>query len=136
VAGLTRRVENVGHKLYMDNFFSSPDLFDNLYIRKINCCGTVRLNRKGMPQEFRKTMKLTWGDIRTRVRGNLTAMIWKNKRHVNMLTNMQHPPAEGNFRDEHGNTLKPVIIQDYNQHMGYVNRSDRMRNPYSISRWS
>jgi hypothetical protein len=25
VAGLTRRVENVGHKLYMDNFFSSPD---------------------------------------------------------------------------------------------------------------
>jgi hypothetical protein len=59
VAGLTRRVENVGHKLYMDSFFSSPDLFDDLHSRKINCCGTVRLNRKGMPQEFRKTMKLT-----------------------------------------------------------------------------
>jgi hypothetical protein len=26
VAGLMRRVENVGHKLYMDNFFSFPDL--------------------------------------------------------------------------------------------------------------
>jgi hypothetical protein len=36
VAGLMRRVENVGHKLYMDNFFSSPDLFDNLHSRKIN----------------------------------------------------------------------------------------------------
>jgi hypothetical protein len=39
-----------------------------------------------MPQEFRKTTKLTQGDIRTRVRGHLTAMIWKDKRHVNMLT--------------------------------------------------
>jgi hypothetical protein len=29
VAGLTTRIENVGHKLYMDNFFSSPELFDN-----------------------------------------------------------------------------------------------------------
>jgi hypothetical protein len=68
VAGVMRRVENVGHNLYMDNFFSSPDLFTNLHSRKINCCGTVRLNRKGMPQEFRKTMKLTRGDIKTRVR--------------------------------------------------------------------
>jgi hypothetical protein len=39
VAGLMRRAENVGHKLYMDNFFSSPDLFDDLHSRKINCCG-------------------------------------------------------------------------------------------------
>jgi hypothetical protein len=61
-----RRVENVGHKLYKDNFFSSPDLFD-LQSRKINCCGTATLNQRGMPQEFRKTMKLTQGDIRTMV---------------------------------------------------------------------
>jgi hypothetical protein len=81
-----------------------------------------------MPQEFRKTMKLTQGYIRTRVSGNLTAMIWKDKRHVNMLINMHHPPAEGNFHDEHGNTSKSLIIQDYNQHMGYVDKSDCMTN--------
>jgi hypothetical protein len=61
-------------------------------------------------------------------------MIWKDKRHVNMLTNMHHPPAEGNFRDEHGNALKPVIIQDYKQHMWYVDKSDCMMNTYYISR--
>jgi hypothetical protein len=44
VAALTRRVENVGHKIYMDKFFSSPDLFYDSHSRKINCCGTVRLN--------------------------------------------------------------------------------------------
>jgi len=35
-----------------------------------------------------------------------------------MLMNMHCPPAEGNFCDEHGNTLKPVTMQDYNKHMG------------------
>jgi len=30
VTNLTRGVEGFGHKLYMDNFISSPDLFDNL----------------------------------------------------------------------------------------------------------
>jgi hypothetical protein len=135
VAGLMRRVENVGHKIYMDNFFSSPDLSNNLHSRKINCCGTVRLNQKGMPQEFRKTMKLTRGDIWNRVSGNLTAMTGKDKRHVNMLTNMHHPPAEGNFHDEHGNALKPAIIQDYNQHMGYADKCDCLTNAYSIGRW-
>jgi hypothetical protein len=34
VAGLTRRVENVGHKLYMDSFFSSPDLFSDYTVGK------------------------------------------------------------------------------------------------------
>jgi len=30
VANLTRGVKGFGHKLYMDNFFPSPDLYDNL----------------------------------------------------------------------------------------------------------
>jgi hypothetical protein len=75
VAELKRRIQNVGHKLYMNNFLSSLDLFDNLHTKAINCCGTVRLNRKGMPQDFRNTLRLEWGDIKTRVTGNLTAMI-------------------------------------------------------------
>jgi hypothetical protein len=28
----------------LGQFFSSPDLFDNLHTKPINCCGTVRLN--------------------------------------------------------------------------------------------
>ena len=39
VTNLTRRVEGVGHKLYMDNFFSSPDLYDNLIQKKITAVG-------------------------------------------------------------------------------------------------
>jgi hypothetical protein len=32
----------------MDNLFSSPNLFDDLRKKKINCCGTFRPNRKGI----------------------------------------------------------------------------------------
>ena len=46
VTELTVRTENVRHKLYMDSLFSSPS--DNLHTKTINCCRTVRPNRKGM----------------------------------------------------------------------------------------
>ena len=34
VTNLSRGVEGCGHKLYMDNFFSSPELFDDLAQKK------------------------------------------------------------------------------------------------------
>jgi len=52
VRHLTCRVEGLGHKLFMDNFFSLPRLFDYLLRRKIHSCGTVRPNRKDMPSDF------------------------------------------------------------------------------------
>jgi hypothetical protein len=41
VSRLITRIENLGHKLYVDNFFSSPDLFCDLCVKAINCYGTV-----------------------------------------------------------------------------------------------
>jgi hypothetical protein len=121
VTGHNTRTENLGHKLYMDNFFSSPDLFSNLHTKAINCCGTVRPNLKRMPYDFGKKPKLK--------RGDLIAILWKEKRNVNMLRNMRCPPAEGNFCDEYGKVLKPAIVQDYNRHMGCIDK-----NSYSISK--
>jgi len=50
-----------------------------------------------------------------------------------MLTNIHDPPSEGNFRDEHVNAIKPAIVADYNRHMGYVDKADRMANSYMAS---
>ena len=38
--------------------------------------------------------------------------------------------------DEHEKALKPAVLQDYNRHMRYVDKSDHMMNCYSIRRWS
>jgi hypothetical protein len=49
---LARRVTGVGHKLFVDSFFSSAGLFDDLHTRQINCCGTFRQHSKGIPGDF------------------------------------------------------------------------------------
>jgi len=88
VTELTRKIGR-RHKLYMDNFFSSPELFDDLVKKQIYCCGTVRPKRKGMPQDPRpKTTKQKRGDIRITTRADLTAILRRDKRDVCMLTNI------------------------------------------------
>ena len=54
VTKLTRKIEGRGHKLYMDNFFFPPELFDDLANKQIYCWSTVRPNRRGMPQDQRQ----------------------------------------------------------------------------------
>jgi len=134
VTELTRKTEGRGHKLYVDNFFSSPELFDGLVKIQIYCCGWVRQNRRGMPQDLRpKTTKLERGAICIRTRADLMATVWRDKRDVRMLTNIHNAPAEGNFCNEGGKAIKPQIVMDYNHHMGYVDKGDRLANSYSIS---
>jgi hypothetical protein len=85
-----------------------------------------------MPQDLRlKTTKLKRGDIRARTRADLTAILWREKRDICMLTNIHNDPAEGNFCNEGGIALKPQNVMDY---MGYVDKGDRMANSYFISR--
>jgi len=67
---LTSRIEGLGHKIFMDNFFSSPRISDDLDRHKVNSCRTVQPNRQDMPCEFgTKQLKLKRGDIRLRTRG-------------------------------------------------------------------
>ena len=135
VRHFTSKVEGLGHKIFMDNFFSSPRLYDDLDRRKINSCGTVWPNRRDMPSDFGpKQLKLKRGDLRVRNTGGLTALVWKDRREVYMLTNMDPPPGEGNFCDDSNHPMKPHIMERYNQYIGYVDSSDLMANSYSMSR--
>jgi hypothetical protein len=43
-------------------------------------------------------------------------------------------PAEGNFCNEGGKTIKPHIVKDYNLHMGYVDKGDKMGNSHNSRR--
>ena len=80
VRHLTSRVEVLGYRIFMDNFFSSQGLFDDLDRCKINSCGTVRPNRKNMPPYFGlKQLKLKRGDVRVRTRGGLTVLVRKDR---------------------------------------------------------
>jgi len=49
VLQVIRRVEGLGQKIIIDNYFTSLALFDDLFQQKINSCGTVCHDRRGMP---------------------------------------------------------------------------------------
>ena len=135
VTHFTSRAEGLGHKIFMDNLFSSPRLFDDSVRCKINSCGMAQPSRRDMTRDFGpKQLKLERGDIRVRTRGGLTALVWEDRWEVYILTNMDPPSAEGNFCDDSNCPTKPYIVEQYNQHMGYIDNSDCMANSYSMSR--
>ena len=85
-----------------------------------------------MPQDL-GPKRMTRGDLQVRTTGDLTAILWRDNRDARVFTNIHDPPAEGNFCDNNGKALKPQIVADYNRHMGYVDKGDKMTNSYSIN---
>jgi len=63
----------------------------------------------------------------------LTAILWRDKHDLRVLTNIHDPPAEGNFCNNNGKAIKLQIVADYNRHVGYVDKGDRMAESYSIN---
>ena len=94
VRHLTRKGEWVVCKLYVENLFSALALSNYLTDRKLDCCGTVLPNHKGMPRDFgHKTLKMKW---EARIRRDKAVMIWKDKRE--RLTNMHQPQQKETSR--------------------------------------
>ena len=68
-----------------------------------------------MPQDLAsKTTKFKRWDIHVRIRADLTAILWRDKTDIYMLTNIHNAPAEGNFCNEGGKAIKPQIVIEYN----------------------
>jgi hypothetical protein len=56
------RVERPGHKIFVDNYFISAAVLDDLFQHKIGAFGIVRSGRHGMPQDIGpKALKLKRG---------------------------------------------------------------------------
>ena len=119
----------------MDNYFTLPALFGDLFQRKISACGTVRHDKRAIPRNIGpKSIKMKRGDTATRIRGTLRVVRWKDRRDVYILSNMHAPPVEGNFTQISGKAIKTHAVEDYNAYMGFVDKSDRMVNSYRIVR--
>ena len=57
VKSLSKNIVGKYHHLFIDNFFTSPSLVDDLLKDKIYVCGTVRVNRSRWPVEFKNKSK-------------------------------------------------------------------------------
>ena len=113
-----------GHNLFVDNWFTSPALFEVLHANRTGACGTVRKNQLGMPNF---TDALEKGDSNYRHTDVLLAVKWFDKRDVIMLSTI-HEARTISTGKIHWKTSeqiqKPVSVIDYNKNMGSIDRSD------------
>ncbi|XP_065290955.1 piggyBac transposable element-derived protein 4-like [Dermacentor albipictus] len=136
-------VEGVGPgtQLYFDNFFTSTRLMEDLAQKGILAVGTVRTNRKDLPDELKMDNKLQKGEYIWRSKGSIVAYQWRDTKNVHALSNFHHPKdtEEVVRKLANGSSVSvqcPKAISDYNTWMGGVDKFDQKRNAYRADRRS
>ncbi|CAB3232796.1 unnamed protein product [Arctia plantaginis] len=129
--------------LAFDNFFTSCNLLEHLYERKIFSVGTVRTNRKDLPDILKKSqpkhLKLEKNQFAAITAKPITAIKWLDTRDVTVLTTAHHP-TDTIFvkRTQKDGTRKEVLcpkaIASYTLVMGGVDHFDHFRSSYPINR--
>lgn len=116
-----------GYRVFMDNYYSGVDLFTRLHESGTLACGTVRSNRKGLPDIL--NTKLKKGEVVSARSGSLLALKWKDKRDVRMLSTLNTAEVTDTGKVDRRTQQpirKPEVVQEYNKHMGGVDLSDQL----------
>ena len=114
---------NRGHHLYCDNYYTAPTLFSHLYQHNTPACGTLRVNRKHVPNAFKES-KPAKGKQFVISNEPLTLVKYNDKRFVSLCTTIHN--GDMIVAGKHEQKPKPICITDYNKFMGCVDRSDQM----------
>ena len=128
-----------GHNIYFDNFYTTLPLCKQLYHLGFSCCGTVRSNRKGIPQDFQQK-KLKRGETCFND-GEVLGLKWMDKRPVAMLSTIHDGSSVAKMRRNKaapGGTetvMNPKMIE-YNTYMGGVDKADQLVTYYAFSHCS
>ena len=104
-----------GHHVYMDNYYSSPDLFFELHNKECFACGTCRKNRKNLPKAVTTAKLKQKGDCVFRRDGPLLCLKWQEKKDVLMLSTIHEAVfVETGKVDRAGNKIeKPEAVYYY-----------------------
>ena len=127
-----------GHHVYMDNYYSSPDLFLELFAKECYACGTCRKNRKNLPKAVTNAKLKRKGDYMFRRDGPLLCLKWREKKDVLMLSTKHEAifVKTGKVGRNGNNIEKPEAVYYYCSQMGGVDLSDQLLNYFSFLRKS
>ena len=150
VFGLVDRYRNQGYHLFMDNYYNSVSLAQELYEAGIHCSGTLRLVR-GAPTVLKNIGQnpnaLPRGEMIFRRKRDVFVILWKGVRMVPMITTSHAAITEehvekrktrrqGQVRYEEVTVQRPTVVGHYNRHMGGVDLFDQLVQYYSFARRS
>ena len=137
-------LDNFGHVIYMDNFFSSIELCKKLESFGTFTVGTLRANRKGYPpglSEKGLLKRMKRGDYHTATADGITVTVWKDTNDVSFISNVHPSRGEDNeSRKKRDGSVVPIsappVVKDYNTNMGAIDKSDQLKKTYAIDRKS
>lgn len=125
-----------GHTVFVDNWYTSPSLFLNLAEKKTNAVGTVRVNCKNMPQQFKS--KMGKGETKVLYSHKMMALQWMDKKPVTLLTTCHNDVAMTNTKKTYRKTnmpvIKPKVVLDYNNSMNAVDKQDQQLLSFPVMR--
>ena len=124
--------------MYMNNYYTSPTLFTSLQQLGFGACGTVHVNRRGMPKEV-TAAKLKKGEMTTsEVKKGMLALKWQDKRAVVMLSTIHNDSRVTKRRRTRlvaggiEEVQKPTMVEKY-MYMGGVDKGDQLMSYYGFS---
>ena len=88
---LLSSVNESGYHIFTDRFYTSPILCEELRKMNFHLTGTVKVSRKGMPQNFSKksgSKPKLHEVVAFRKDDDMMALQWKDKRVVTMLSSV------------------------------------------------
>ncbi|XP_026147951.1 piggyBac transposable element-derived protein 4-like isoform X2 [Mastacembelus armatus] len=140
---LELKVLGTGYRLFVDNLYTSPTLFQDLLQKKILACGMICPKRIGFPKTLGNTttMNAPRGTIHWIREDEVLFVRWMDTREVIMCSTM-HKAFEGDTvqRRVKGNNNQwstvsvpvPAAVKDYNTSMGAMDSPDALMSYYNI----
>ena len=126
---------DLGYYIYMDNYYTSPELLQELYLRSAYAAGTCHSNRKGLPRAV-VDAKLKPGETCFRRADELLAIKWCDKRAVLILSTIHEaveiPTGKKDRFDQP--IIKPEAVHEYTKNMRGCYLADQLINSYCMLR--
>lgn len=126
VMSLLRNHYACGHILYCDNYYSSPQLFMDLWCLGVGATGTVRPNRRGIPQEIKEIHLENRGEVKVLSNGPLSVTKYQDAKPVYLISTIEKSTLVTTGKRNHRNeeVVRPLVVHRYNSNMGAVDRLD------------
>ncbi|KAH9636406.1 hypothetical protein HF086_006166 [Spodoptera exigua] len=100
---------NNGHSLYVDNYYSSVDIAEELLNKKMHVTGTLNFNRKGNPKQVINARLQPTEACIMHNNKNITVTKWRDKREVAFISTA-HDSQYIETRNKYGNmSFKPAV---------------------------
>ncbi|XP_057292564.1 piggyBac transposable element-derived protein 4-like [Hydractinia symbiolongicarpus] len=119
-----------GYHVFTDNWYNSVPLTKYMTQRKTYISGTLRADKKHLPEEVTKK-KLKKGEMNFRSSDDISVTKWKDKRDVRMISNAFIPELVETVNRHGKSRQKPNIVDIYNHNMSGIDRSDQMLSYHS-----